>query len=351
MISQIEYMNELHIKNHYVPKCYLKRWEDSSNKICVYKTLVNHSNVPLWKKYRTSAIAYHRHLYTQIVSGSESDKLEKRFDKEYESPASDALEKVVLEKRLSAGDWKNLIRFLAAQDVRTPLRLIEHLKRNKTFLPDTLPDIVQKRLKEKELNTFKEYKRPENNYDFPLKITREFNTDKGSGVLKAELCLGRGTWIYSINTLLELSEKILHKHKWTIVKPAKGYKWFTSDNPVIKLNYIDQNNYDLGGGWDIEKGNIIFLIGPYHAMFVQIGERALLKNSQLSVKQTKEFRKFMAENSYRMIFSNYYDEEIVEMKTRQVNSQKIKKEKLEWKNWNKLNSEMEREFLKSNRNS
>ncbi len=37
-----------------------------------------------------------------------------------------------------------------------------------------------------------------------------------------------------------------------------------SDNPVIKLNYLNQNEYDLKGGWGKEKGNIIFPIGPDH---------------------------------------------------------------------------------------
>jgi hypothetical protein len=131
-------MSEFHKKNHFVPECYLKRWQDSNNKICAYRTLVSHKNVPVWKRYSVSAIAYHNHLYTQMVAGVESDELERLIDKEYESPANAVLDKVVLEQRLSPDDWNILIRFLAAQDVRTPSRLFEHIKRCNETLPEIL---------------------------------------------------------------------------------------------------------------------------------------------------------------------------------------------------------------------
>lgn len=348
-------MSELHIKNHFVPECYLKRWEDSNNKICVYRILVSHSNIPIWRRYTASAIAYHKHLYTQMVSGTESDALEKWLDKKYESPANDALEKAVLEKRLSADDWDLLIKFLAAQDVRTPARLFEHLKRNNEVLSEILQNTLDKlkeKLEKKELVALEKQDRTVKNSDLiPLKLTTKFEPGNSIGILMAESYVGRSTWIYSIKHLLENTEKILHKHKWSIVKPAKGYKWFTSDNPVVKLNYISSNNYDLKGGWGKKKGNIIFPIGPDHAMFVQIGDKPISKGTRLTVRQTREFRKFIAENSHRMIFSNFIDEEIKHIKPRQVDSEKFRKEKIEMETWHELNSKKELEYLKNNQNA
>lgn len=107
-------MNQLREKNHYVPECYLKRWENRFGKVYVYRTLVSHPNVPVWKPFTTSAIAYRKHLYTQIISGSESDEIEKWLDREFESPANAVLDKATAGGRLSKDDWEILIKFLAA---------------------------------------------------------------------------------------------------------------------------------------------------------------------------------------------------------------------------------------------
>ena len=130
-------MSQQHIKNHYVPELYLKRWV-TNKKVQVYRTLVTHSNVPLWKTHSLSAVGYQKHFYSQIISGKQSDEFERWIDKEIESPANEAIEKVVLDQRLSPDDWYVLIKFLALQDVRTPARLFEHLERTQKDLKEIL---------------------------------------------------------------------------------------------------------------------------------------------------------------------------------------------------------------------
>jgi hypothetical protein len=344
-------MNQLHVKNHFVPQSYLKRWENPSHKVCVYKTLVSHANIPIWKSFSTAAVGYHRHLYTQVLNGEESDNLENWFSQEFESPASVVIEKATNDRRLSKEDWNLLIRFLAAQDARTPVRMLEHLKRAGQIMSDTLQNVlneVKEKLENKDLDSLKANEIPENPQALlPLKVTTEFEHGKDVGILKAETYIGRSTWIHSIKHVLEHTEKILHTHQWTIVKPAKGYYWFTSDNPVIKLNYTNKDNYDLLGGWGKLKGNIIFPIGPEHAMFVQIGDKPMPKGTRLSVNQTIEFRKLIAENSHRMIFSHFEDNEIINFKKRVVNSELLIRENEEMQNWHLKNAEMEREYFKS----
>jgi len=88
-------MKQLHVKNHFVPESYLKRWENIDNKIWVYRTLVSNKKVPLWKDYSASAIAYQKHLYTQIIAGNESDELETWFDRNIESPANKVLDRAL----------------------------------------------------------------------------------------------------------------------------------------------------------------------------------------------------------------------------------------------------------------
>ena len=114
------------------------------------------------------------------------------------------------------------------------------------------------------------------------------------------------------------------------------------------MNYVDQDNYDLSGGWGRPKGNIIFPIGPEHAMFVQIGDKPIPKGTRLTVDQTIKFRKFICENSYRMIFSNCEDSDVITYKKRIVDGEIIKRENEEMQNWHNKNAELEHQYFKSN---
>jgi ATP phosphoribosyltransferase len=135
------------------------------------------------------------------------------------------------------------------------------------------------------------------------------------------------------------------------VKPANGYYWPTSDNPVVKLNYYSPDNYDLKGGWGVNKGNIFFPIGPEHAMFVQIGDRPIQKNTRLSENMTQELIKFIAENSHRKIFSHAENNDLPILKRRVVDLERLSRENKEMREWHKINTMMEREYIASNRNA
>lgn len=346
-------MSEFHIKNHFVPECYLKRWEGQDKKVQVYRILVSHPNQRTWIRNSPASIAYQKHLYTQVIAGSESDEIERWLDKEYESPAECVLEKAVNNRKLSPDDWNILIRFLAAQDVRTPARLLEHLKRSENTFSKVLQDTLDKlktKIENKDCDFLRDYDCSVKHAELiPLKITTHIDPEKHDGVLKLESYVGRSTWIFSIKHLLDQTEKVLHDHKWSIVKPARGHLWFTSDNPVIKLNYTNPTQYDLKGGWGKKKGNIIFPIGPEHAMFVQIGDKPPLKGQRLSLDQTFQFRKFIAENAYRMIYSKQIEKDIESLRPRVIDKDRVLKERAEMDYWHKANSDLEKEYIKSNR--
>ena len=345
-------MNQQHIKNHYVPECYLKRWANTNNRVYVYRTLVSHLNVPIWKLHSISAIGYQKHLYTHMISGLESDEFERWLDKEFEAPASRIIDKAVSDRRLNRDDWAILIRFLAAQDVRTPARLYEHLIRARKTMQEILNSILsdlEEKLTVSDLEAIKNGYASQDAELFPLKVSTHIEEGSDTGILKAETYVGRSTWLYSIKHVLEKTITILHKHKWTILKPTKGYNWFTSDNPVVKLNYYGPNKYDLKGCWGKQRGNIFFPIGPDHAMFVQIGDRPPLKGHRLALDQTLQFRKFSVENAYRMIFSEQIDGAIERLRPRIIDRDSFLRERSELGNWHKANLELEKKYIKSNR--
>ena len=343
-------MSQLTIKNHFVPQTYLRAWENSAQKVYVYRSLVSHQRIPLWKPHSVSAIAYHKHLYTLVLNGKESDEIENWFCNEFESPATPVIHKVTNDKPLTKEDWHILVRFLAAQDVRTPVKMIEHMTRVGAIMSETLQKVLDDVKEELDTNGIKalrtrETSRKDTN-PFPLKITTKLEEDKDTATLRAESYVGRSTWLFSIKHVLENTAKILHGHRWSIVKPAKGCTWFTSDNPVIKLNYVTKNEYDLLGGWGKNKGNIIFPLGPEHAMFVQIGDEPFPKGTRLTIDQTIFLRKIIAENSHRMIFSNFEDHDVSLFKPRVVNEEVLKQENLEMENWHSKNAKMESEYFK-----
>lgn len=340
-------MRQLHVKNHYVPECYLKRWCNRDGKVYVYRTLVAHQNVPNWKPQSASSIAYQKHFYTRMICGSESDEVEVWLSREFESPANDALDKATSDKKLTKSDWDALIRFLAAQDVRTPARLLEYIRRHGKRTADILDEIMTElpeKLANKDFDHVKAERNPRGSEAFPLKVSTEFEKGSDYGVLTAKTYIGRSSWIYSMKYVLNNTRKHLHTHKWSIVKPAKGYTWPTSDNPVVKLNYYGSGSYDLKGGWGSEKGNIIFPIGPEHAMFVQIGDKPVPKGYRFSVDKTKEVISIICENAHRYIFSSHVDEKLPIVRPRIVDRDALKREQHEIEQWHENNVKMELEY-------
>ena len=121
--------------NHYVSCGYLKRWASSAGRIWTYRILVSHPQVPLWKQTSPQGVAYHSHLYTQVVDGQATDEIERWLDSAFEAPATEALQKATSDERLTPDDWKRLVRFLAAQDMRTPARFADQVRHWNANLP------------------------------------------------------------------------------------------------------------------------------------------------------------------------------------------------------------------------
>lgn len=94
----------------------------------MYRLLVSHASVLEWRRHSVAAIGKLQHLYTCIINAQETDGVERWLNREVESPAAPAIGKVITDARLSSEDWASLIRFLTAQDVRTPARLMDILE-------------------------------------------------------------------------------------------------------------------------------------------------------------------------------------------------------------------------------
>ena len=84
-----------------------------------------------------------------------------------------------------------------------------------------------------------------------------------------KVVVGRGLWFYTMKHTLTTTLKVLHNHKWTILEAPAGLGWFTSDDPVICLNFRSESDYDFDGGWNRARGNILFPLSSRYLMFTK----------------------------------------------------------------------------------
>jgi Protein of unknown function (DUF4238) len=324
--------------NHYVSRGYLKRWVSSDKRLYTYRLLVSHPEVPLWKKSSPRGVAKLSHLYTRIVAGHETDDIERWLNQDFESPAEEALHKVTENRRLTPEDWKRLVRFLAAQDVRTPARLIEDLQRWDKTLPHLIENTLQEVVHELELaqksgdplpqlppHPYADY--------LPFRVKTEILPDQEFGTLTGEVLLGRSLWLFGLQQALTQTVKILLQHRWTILRVPAGAAWITSDNPVIRLNYYGDDKYDFKGGWGRIGSELLLPLNPHHLLYTQIGKQVPPWGTPVSRSKAEKIQQFIAEHAHRMIFASNAYVEVPRLRPRTVDAALFQHENEQWKKW------------------
>ena len=341
--------------NHYVPHLYLKRWASAHKRVWVYRTLVSHPRVHLWSESSIRGVAYHQHLYTRIVGAHETDEIERWLDQEFEAPAEAALQKVISDARLTPANWKSLVRFLAAQHVRTPARLADEMQRWSTSLPGLLEDTMHKSVqrleqarKSGELLPRSEV--PHGEY-IPFRATTQLEPGEEYGTLKGEIVAGRGLWLFSIRHLLTKTINALHQHKWTILSPPKGMLWLTSDDPVIPLNFNSSGDYDFKGGWGSIGTEILLPLGPRHLLYTQIGKPVPRRGEMFPRDQAELIQRFIAEHAHRIIFAAEPDAEVPRLRPRIVSADLVREESEQWRKWHEEQASAERKLMGLNKPS
>lgn len=321
--------------NHYLSQSYLRNWEFSEGKVWCYRTLVSHENVPPWNETHIEGTAFFTHLYSRLNRGLISDEIEDWFNSEFESPASLVLSKVLINDSLKPDDWRILVKYMAMQDIRTPARLFEYLEKASVTTKDVMQNVIDDL--PKDLDSFKERVKEakpivENKSSFPFKVTPEITEGEETASLKIETDIGRASWLYTIQHYLRSTAVILHKHRWTILHAAFGQSWFTSDKPVMRLNY-HHGEYNFKGGWNSKGTEIIFPLSPEHLLYTKIGGKPLKRGTRLSSSQTNSINKLIVEHSFRNVYSKERINEIGKIKARSVNPEQFNYEKEFWENW------------------
>ena len=312
-------------KNHYVPAMYLKRFETPPGHVLTYPILVGHQRVPLWTRRSIKGIGRRAHLYTRVVVGGQTDDLERWFNEEFETPAEEALRKATEGVRLTPSDWRRLIQFLAAQDVRTPARLFESNQRWKKEGPEFLDKTLRRSLQKLEIAAARRKKITSaegNDAEYlPVRVTTTSDPDQKTGYVKAEMIIGRDLRLFGIRRLLTKTVDVLLQQKWSILISPDELEWFTSDDPVVRLNYYGEKNYDFKGGWG-KRGTEIFLpLSPRHLLYAKIGHPRPARGTVIPRGEADMIRGFIAQHAHRYIFSRFADPEIPKLRPRTVDAQ------------------------------
>jgi len=329
---------------------YLKRFQSRPGWIHRYDLLVPNAQYPVWTEKPLDRVASANDLYTSVKDGQEDDAHEKWLNTEFETPAEGALQRAVSGSPMTKGDWHRLVRFIAAQDVRTPVRLLEELKRWKTdgpkMMEETLYELVEKMKSAQEGSIEPAQERPVRS-DFPVRVhIRPSETNAEMAELRVETVAGRGVWLWGQRHLLSGVASHLHEHRWTILVAPDGITWPATDNPVVRLNFHKEGKYDFGGGWGSTGTEIFMPIDPTHLVYTQIGAKRMARGTVLSREHATRLRGLICEHAFRHIFSPRPDEGLVALRPRRVDLERYRQEKAEWEKWSSEQFEAEAQLMR-----
>ena len=181
---------------------------------------------------------------------------------------------------------------------------------------------------------------------FPIRTDRNDIPEENSVQLTTKIVVGRSLWFYSMKYILTESKSLqtLHKHKWTILNAPQRLKWFTTDDPVVRLNFQSESSYNFDGGWGSPGTEILLPLSPRHLMYTKIGATSPCERTTPSGFHARLIRRMIAEHAYRQIYSLSEDSKIPALRPRIVNAEAVRREKVQWEEWHKSQTEAEHDL-------
>lgn len=153
--------------------------------------------------------------------------------------------------------------------------------------------------------------------------------------------IGRSLWLFSLKHTLTETIDALYQQRWTILTPPDGLSWFTSDDPVIKLNFYGNGKYDFKGGWGNRGTEIILPLSPRHLLYTMVGERPPRRGEMMARAHAGMVRRFIAEHAHRKIFARSPEAEVPEVRPRTIDRDRLLAENKQWARWNEEQSTAE----------
>jgi hypothetical protein len=340
-------MPEITRESHYVPQATLRRWSDDDAHVWAYRLLVSHQNVPEWKRYSIREITKQRDLYTTVEDGQEGDDFEKFVTRSIEEPGQEAIEKLIGNARMKPTDWHSIAKFVAAQQLRTPLFFIEWVRALNDHVPDALESAFREfsERRSTEPTEATEASDDANYFREKICVTVDSTPDsEGRAWVQAQVSSSRTAWLrFMRHILTERADAWFCRHRWRALRLAGGAEWPLTDNPVLALNYYGQGRYDFKAGWGQERANFILPVSPQIAVFTQIGSRET-GPWDATPQQTTELQRFVIERAMRWIIVRRPASFIAQWRPRVVDAEAYAVEQESWRTWNTMHLDSEADF-------
>ena len=338
-------MSNITRESHYVPQATLRHWSEDGVNVWAYRLLAPSENVDPWQLCAIKGLTKQRDLYTTFEGDREGDDFEKFITREIEEPGQAAIEKVLGNFKMEPADWRAVAKFVAAQQMRTPLFFVEWVRRINEEMPKTLESILSE-LEQKSAAQIATEAQPDdlNFLREKLKITFDpVPGGDGLALVQAQVSSSRTAWLRFMRRMLTDRIELFCSHRWRVMKLAGDAEWPLTDNPVLALNYVRPGEYDFGAGWGKHNANFIMPISPSLAIFTQVGSRET-GPWHASPEQTRELQGFAVERALRWIIARKPDPQIVATRPRTVDAGTYKTEQEAWRTWNDMHLESEAEF-------
>jgi len=343
----VRFVEQFTRNNHYIPQLYLRSWSIDTKKLWQYRLLVSNENVPLWKNTSIKEVGYHTDLYSGILNGKETDEIERFFQKEIEEPVRPVLDKIENRENLTKSNLEIIVRFLAAQYVRTPARYFRHKPIYDYLIPTLLETNLRNTIRKAE--SALQHNLPisssaKGSKWFPYRTETVKSLEQGKKLVYFEVLCDRQIWFLEMEKILNDTYKCLLDHRWTFVEAATGVTFYTSDDSVLSVRN-DGNGEIMGdGAWSRAGTNIIFPLSPRFLMYTEVGSEEDDSIMQKEPLFSFLFQRYIIRHAFRSIYSIRQSPLISQCRERIVDEAQFNKERNEMANWHKIQTEAEMQF-------
>jgi hypothetical protein len=128
--------------------------------------------------------------------------------------------------------------------------------------------------------------------------------------------------------------------------PPDDMTWFTTDDPVIRLNYYQRGKYDFKGGWGSPGTEIFLPLDPRHLLYTKVGERPPRRGSVVPRAVALMIRRFIAEHAHRFLLSESSEPEVTRLRPRIVDASLLSRESAQWRSWHEEQAQAEQELIR-----
>lgn len=212
--------------NHYVPQFYLKNWSRNGSDVRCFNGVLRHKGQRAWNNSHIKSSCCQRDFYTDIIDGSDDDKVE-HYYQSIENSASPIFDKIKNGESLQTADMQELIEYAIAQMTRTPAFF--------NYVNEIMPTIFERAAQRvgRELESGYDPDFAPKSPDLAnqlLPISGSLNGQE----LTIESCCSRHMFLSSA---LSFSKgdiaNLLRRSSWEILE--SDLPFLTSDNPVVLL--------------------------------------------------------------------------------------------------------------------